>query len=90
MFNREKGVVGTNDGGEPVVMDDMILGRNEASTEIPDQTDSSGVGPGEAEKLTLTGTGFPFGNFTSILKTGIEDIRRTSPHAGTAKLTTIQ
>jgi hypothetical protein len=67
------------DGLEPIVEDDVELGRDATGHQIANQSHLGGMEGRPANKLTATTAGLPLGKFAPILKGGLQDVSRTPP-----------
>ena len=73
-------------GSKIVINYDMELGADMPSSEVQNVRDRTGMVGRATEIETLSRAWFPFRDFLSVLKLGIQYIRRTAPNVETGEM----
>jgi hypothetical protein len=88
--NRIKRVAdGARDGGEEVVVDAMVLVRDESSSEVKHATHGGRVLLGDTDVKPAASTGFPLWDFLAVLEHRVEDVDRTAPDVGSLEVVVV-
>ena len=59
-------MVNPMNGLKPVIIYDVVLGRNVASVEVADEANRFSMDRRESQELATTGTGLPFGDLATF------------------------
>ena len=80
---------GARDGGEEVVVDAMVLVRDETSIEVKHATHGGRVLLRDTNVKPTASAWFPLGDFLAVLEHRVEDVDRTAPDVGALEVVVV-